>query len=892
MVSARAPLSPQALAEAAKRVEPEAVLREILRRKSRTNLSLFARAMWPTVRPGVTLKWNWHLDVICKYLEQCSHPELHPQDRPIDTDGNPERRHRLLINVPPGSMKSLLVGVFWPSWVWLTKPWFQFIYGTYQLQLTMRDANEAHKLMEDPVYKPYIEPGQEWEFDNSQDTKAYYRNTRGGHRNSLSVDSGGTGYRAHCFPAGTLVATEHGPMPIEDFCTAPRAPRVVTRTGLRAVQGARAIPRQPVGEIRTVSGRVLRCTSDHRIFTAERGYVLAQNIRKGDTFHCHGSVSVCEVREAHRHAVVRNTQEDATKSTAVLQQGVFKDATGARETPRKEVSDVWHRITPWQWREVLQRWLHTLRTLFAGLRLPDVQTAISADWGASSILRAGMQGCGAFDCDAQTGKPEIRRRDELRDAIRPSFGDDSGTGSVFVRDLRSSTATDAVRQAQSDSASHRRRHDEQRTMESGNDVPLVPHEAPQIETDAVAEPWSICPGEVTVYDIQVEADHHFFANGILVHNCIVFDDPLNVKKAPTIESLMAAIDWWEQRMSTRENNPGADSFIGIMQRMNELDLIGYLLEKDRLELELDPDHEPYHLVKIPAYKRLKDSTALQYPEDPRTQEGENFFPDRFPEKALKAVKTSLKEVGFEAQFQQNPAPAGGGIFECANLKLWVPHTANLQEFPRYRIENKQGESLFLEVVQLPKPEELSQWIQTWDCAFKGEKDSDFVCGQTWAYAKANFYMMAMKMDKMDISQTMDAIKDMNKQFPQAYPIYIEDKANGPAIITMLSSQIPGLEGVNPEGGKIARANAIAPFVKSGNVILPHPLICDETRDLIGQMRMFPKGYDDAVDAMSQGINQMGLFGGGSYLEALVGMFKHGVEPGMFGGATPMIDLFR
>lgn len=856
-------LSPAALKLAASRIDNEQILREILRRKARTSLSIFARAMWPTVRPGVELKWNWHLDVVCRYLEYCSHPELH---------NRPERLHKLLINIPPGSMKSLIVGVFWPAWVWLTKPYFQFIFGTYQHQLTIRDANECHKLMETEIYRPYIAPGCEWNFDTSQDTKNFYRNNKGGHRVSTSVDGGGTGYRAHCFPAGTLVATEHGPLDIASLVELQRPPRVWAHspTGpvLRQVLATRIEQDQRVGTITFTSGQKIKCTSEHPIFTAERGYVRAKDLRAGDTICRDGSLSLPAVQSPDRSTVLRSTKTNRGAPSALLQQALLHHLSRAREAPTGTLRDMRNVLGVGRALEVLQRSLRAFISNLTGLHVPHVPVFVSSDRSAHDLLWDGMRGRSALTEDETRGKSSLHRRDTLRNTVPAHEGSGLRKRSVFVRDLRNT--------ANASSTSHRRESSEQRAMESRNDVSWMSQHAPSIQTDTVAEPWSLCPGEVTVYDIQVEADHNFFADGVLVHNCIVFDDPMNVKKAPTAESLTATIDWWEQRMSTRENNPGQDSFIGIMQRMHEIDLVGFLLEKDRLQTEIDPEHESYTLVKIPAYKNLKDSSALAYPEDPRTEEGENFFPERFPEKALKAVKTSLGPTGFEAQFQQNPAPASGGIFECANLKLWVPHNANLSEYPRLRVETRNGEGLMLDVVQLPHPDELSQWIQSWDCAFKDEKDSDYVCGQTWAYHAPNFYMMGMDMRRMNVTETMNAIIAMNNKYPQAYPIYIEDKANGSAVISMLKGHIPGIEPVNPEGGKIARANAVAPFVRTGNVVLPHPTLCRETLDLIAQLRMFPKGHDDAVDAMSQGLNKMGLYGG-NYLSNMVKMFEHGMS---------------
>jgi predicted phage terminase large subunit-like protein len=65
-------------------------------------LSGFVRQAWHVLEPGTAYVHNWHIDVVCAHLEAV-------------TDG---RIQRLLINIPPGFSKSLLVSVFWPAWEW------------------------------------------------------------------------------------------------------------------------------------------------------------------------------------------------------------------------------------------------------------------------------------------------------------------------------------------------------------------------------------------------------------------------------------------------------------------------------------------------------------------------------------------------------------------------------------------------------------------------------------------------------------------------------------------------------------------------------------------------------------------------------------------------------
>lgn len=66
------------------------------------SLAGFVREAWHVLEPEAKYVHNWHIDAICAHLEAV-------------TDG---RITRLLINVPPGSSKSLIVSVMWPAWEW------------------------------------------------------------------------------------------------------------------------------------------------------------------------------------------------------------------------------------------------------------------------------------------------------------------------------------------------------------------------------------------------------------------------------------------------------------------------------------------------------------------------------------------------------------------------------------------------------------------------------------------------------------------------------------------------------------------------------------------------------------------------------------------------------
>ena len=98
-----------------------------------------------------------------------------------------------------------------------------------------------------------------------------------------------------------------------------------------------------------------------------------------------------------------------------------------------------------------------------------------------------------------------------------------------------------------------------------------------------------------------------------------------------------------------------------------------------------------------------------------------------------------------------------------------------------------------------------------------------------------------------------------QRYPQVTEILVEEAANGAAIVNALRHQIPGLIAVRPEGGKVARAQAVAPLVEAGNVYLPNPRpdgrLCPQrawVEDFLDQCTAFPKvAHDDDIDALTQ-----------------------------------------
>lgn len=74
----------------------------------------------------------------------------------------------------------------------------------------------------------------------------------------------------------------------------------------------------------------------------------------------------------------------------------------------------------------------------------------------------------------------------------------------------------------------------------------------QVESDSISSIISIETDE-TVYDIEVESNNNLFANGILVHNCLITDDPVkNQLEADSPLKRQRTWDWYNSDFRSRK----------------------------------------------------------------------------------------------------------------------------------------------------------------------------------------------------------------------------------------------------------------------------------------------------------------------------------------------------
>lgn len=140
---------------------------------AKKSLPEFVRLFWSVVEPARPLFWNWHLDELCDRLVAITNGEL----------------KQLIINVPPGCMKSLLVNVMWPAWEWASNPALRYLTAAYSSDNTIRDNLRLRDIVTSEAYRRAYGV----KLASDQAAKVRFNTTAKGWRIATSIGGKGTG---------------------------------------------------------------------------------------------------------------------------------------------------------------------------------------------------------------------------------------------------------------------------------------------------------------------------------------------------------------------------------------------------------------------------------------------------------------------------------------------------------------------------------------------------------------------------------------------------------------------------------------------------------------------------------------------------------------------------
>lgn len=338
---------------------------------------------------------------------------------------------------------------------------------------------------------------------------------------------------------------------------------------------------------------------------------------------------------------------------------------------------------------------------------------------------------------------------------------------------------------------------------------------------------------------------------------IIIDDPIkNREEADSDNNREKQWDEWQSSIKSRL--AAGAKVIVIMTRWHEDDLAGRIItnEKNVTVINLPCEAEE----NDPLGRELGEAL---FPEIGKDNNWLRQFKESYTTDTSGAATGGGGPRAWLALFQGRPSAQEGNMLKRYWWRYWKPRGVDL---PPVTVRGQNGELINIEAIDLPR--HFDRMLQSWDMTFKDSAGTDLVAGGVWATKWADIFYLDQVYERMDFPTTCRAVISLTKKWPNVTTKLVEDKANGPAVISMLKHRVGGLIPVLPEGSKQARASAVSPLIEAGNVYLPHPMIAPWVNMFIEQCAAFPNGTnDDLVDEMSQALKRfMFLDGqGGSFL---------------------------
>jgi len=299
---------------------------------------------------------------------------------------------------------------------------------------------------------------------------------------------------------------------------------------------------------------------------------------------------------------------------------------------------------------------------------------------------------------------------------------------------------------------------------------------------------------------------------------IIIDDPLKPDEALSDTQRKAVNAWFDHTLYSRLNDKKKGRIILIMQRLHEDDLVGHVLGL-----------EPWKVIRFPAIAEEDETHVIQRLHRTRCfqrRAGEALHPEREPLEVLNRIREALGEYNFAGQYQQAPAPLGGGLVKAEWFKTYT-------------------------AAELPAKFEMT--LQSWDTANKPTELSDYSVCTTWGVKEKHVYLLHVLRKRLSYPELKRAVREQAEAF-SAQTILIEDKASGTQLIQELVSEgIHAIKKYEPTMDKIMRMHSVTSTIENGFVLLPDK--AGWLGEYLHELTTFPEGkYDDQADSTSQALD--------------------------------------
>lgn len=301
---------------------------------------------------------------------------------------------------------------------------------------------------------------------------------------------------------------------------------------------------------------------------------------------------------------------------------------------------------------------------------------------------------------------------------------------------------------------------------------------------------------------------------------VIIDDPLSVDSANSDNLRDRVIETFTEAVPTRLNNPKDSIIVIIAQRLHENDVIGYALNND---LGYD-----YLMIPMEFETDKRFYTSIGWT-DPRTESGQLMFPGRFPVEVVERDKKVMGEYAVASQFQQNPVPRKGGMFEVERLRVIpnVPLGHRLIRARAWDLAGSDGKGAYTVGTLLAYSFETKRWIVE---DIRRER-----------FSGAGVRQLIRSTAAQDGLETYISVPQDPGQ---------AGKTQADDIVSELAGYMVRKE--PQSGAKETRAEPFAAQVGAGNVDL---VDAPWNQAFISELRFFPRGtFKDQVDSVSSAFN--------------------------------------
>ncbi len=357
-------------------------------------------------------------------------------------------------------------------------------------------------------------------------------------------------------------------------------------------------------------------------------------------------------------------------------------------------------------------------------------------------------------------------------------------------------------------------------------------------------------------------------------NRVILDDPHNVKEAESEVVRAETVRWFREAMSNRLNDLERDAIVVIMQRVHEDDVSG-VIQTAGLDYTILCIPMEYDWTRPPTTIGWTDPRGDAEVPDDETADGEGAWDDRFPPHVRERTKREIGPYAWAGQYQQAPAPRGGGIFQRSWWQLWAPDDGR---FPSFEYLVASLDSAYTEKEE-NDPSALTIWgvftnedgqrrimlVHAWrkHLAFSADRaklsplpdGNRFLWqGKRWIESPGWTRWRKRTQPHWGLIEWVD---DTCSQF-RVDRLLIEAKASGISAAQELRNRFGlkqwAIELVPVVGDKYARALACQPTFSQQMVYAPE---CDWSQIVIAEMAVFPKGkFKDLTDSTTQGIKHL------------------------------------